>query len=587
MTDNSLQTRIKVEQIKFLYRHVKTLLIGIVVTATILTVIFYNSVDNIVLFSWLGGILLLTLTRYFVFRQFHSRERSDADVLRWGKIFTFFMFLSGCSWGAASLLFFNPEDSTEVLILTMVQTSMMVASLASMSAVLASYYSFAIPVGLALMYVFMSAGSSEFFLFGALAGIFFAIQLSSAKVTNRTLNQTVSLRFQNLDLIEQLEEEKSSSIKAQKKAETANAAKTKFLAAASHDLRQPLHAQSLFLGLLEPQIKDPNQKNIIQKIQKSNDALGDLLEGLLDISKLDANIIEPQPDKFALQQLFTSLHNDFEAVADEKNLLLHFVKTQHWINTDKHILDRILRNIIGNAIRYTNEGGVVIGVRKRGKKIAICVYDSGIGIPEDKQEDVFLEFQQLNNHERDRTKGFGLGLAIVRRLAQLLNAKLEIRSREDKGSCFSIEFQPVSKQYVSCRHTDEKDLAKQTANKTIVIIDDEIDILTSLTALLESWGHHVIPATSGREAIEKLDQVEPPPDMILTDYRLRNSETGADVIKAVNSRYKQLIPATIITGDTAPDRIKEAKDSGYSLLHKPVSANKLARIIHPAAEKQG
>ena len=571
--------RIKVSQIHFLHHHVKTLLLGVLMTSLIVTAVFYGSVDNTTLFIWLFVVFLLTAIRYLSVRIFHSKKRDTNDVLRWGHIFTFFMFLSGCTWGAASLLLFDPENYVNSVILTMVQTGMLVGSIASMSAVLISYYAFAIATGLPLVYVFMTAGTTEYFLFGLLAAVFVMVQLSLARVTNRSLNESVALRFQNLELIDQLEEEKTISVNARKKAEAANMAKTKFLAAASHDLRQPLYAQNLFLSLLSEQTENENQREIVNKIQKSNQALSDLLEGLLDISKLDANIIQVEVSQFPLQELFDDVKPEFEQLAKEKGIFLHFVNTRFWVETDKLILGRILRNIISNAIQYTKVGGVVVGVRKYGKKISVCVVDSGVGIPTEKQEDVFVEFQQLDNHERDRTKGFGLGLAIVKRLALLLDIKLDMQSKVNKGTRFRLEMNPV---LVSEKSHAVKDVdvdIESPPDRTILVVDDEVDILDSLSALLKSWGYEVISATSCVDAINQLKATEFIPDLILTDYRLPDNTTGVDVLNAVSALYDTTIPAVIVTGDTAPDRIKEANSYGCLLIHKPVSTDKLFKVI--------
>ena len=579
--------RIKIAQIDFLHHHVKTMLLGVIMTSLVVTAVFYNSADNRVLFLWLGSIFLLTLVRYYAVRRYHSRQRSDQDILRWGRLFVFFMFLSGCTWGAASLLFFNPHNPGEVLILTMVLTGILVGSLASMSAVLSAYYSFAIATGLPLVYVFVTAGTSEFFLFGLLAGVFVLVQLSLSRVTNRMLNESVALRFTNLDLIEQLKEEKRISLEAQNQAERANASKTKFLAAASHDLRQPLHAQNLFLGLLEDKLEDDEHKSIVTRIQKSNQALSDLLEDLLDISKLDANIIEVCPQPVSLKQIFADLKNEFDELAREKGLYIHFVSSRLWVTSDRNILMRILRNLISNAIRYTEKGGVLVGLRRRAGKVAICVYDTGVGIPEDKQEEIFHEFLQLQNHERDRTRGFGLGLAIVRRLARLLAADLKLESVSGKGSVFCLQLEACD-----TRNSDKTVEASRPgesvhSGKTILVVDDEVDILSGLTALLENRGYFVISAVSGDDALEKLSSVEAAPDLIISDYRLRENETGTDVVEKVQCQYEHPIPVIIITGDTDPERIKKARISGYSLLHKPISAQKLLGLIVATLDKGG
>ncbi|MCK4707509.1 MAG: response regulator, partial [Gammaproteobacteria bacterium] len=298
-------------------------------------------------------------------------------------------------------------------------------------------------------------------------------------------------------------------------------------------------------------------------------------------------IVHTEIKPFPINSLFEVLQNEFKILANEENLKITFVKTQHWVNSDYRIIETITRNLISNAIRYTNKGGIVVGCRRHEGNILLAVYDTGIGIDEDKIETVFREFHQLHNPERDRSKGLGLGLAIVKRMAKLLEMPLYIKSVPEKGSVFGIILPPFSTDlsYISTKVavTD----TQLFDGVCILIVDDEEEVRDSLTELLRNWHCKVIASASGTEAVQTLKDNNFQPDIILADYRLRDNETGIEVIDKVNSLYSPLtIPSIIITGDTAPDRIKEAEDSGYKILHKPVSPNELRSQLSKLLCKQ-
>ena len=576
----SYHVKVEAELINLLYQQTRTVLLGLIATATIVAIIFFNNVPNENILIWISIVYGLTFARYIFFRRFKSRERDPGEIVKWGWQFAFFAFLSGCTWGAASLVFFTPDNIQLFIVLTLIVIGLTITSMAALSAYLWAYYAYAIPAMLPIVWRYLNMDDQAYTVFGVLMLIFIVTLFPFARVNNKTLRQSVMLRFENVDLVQQLTEQKEKSEQARLVAEEANIAKTKFLAAASHDLRQPLHAIGLFLGALESRVEKEDQKVIVQKIQNSSYALSDLLDSLLDISKLDAGVIEVEPKTFRIQDLFNVLAHELESSAAEKDLRLRFVNTKLCLHTDYVILERIIRNLISNAIRYTNKGGVVVGCRRYKGKILLAVYDSGIGIKEDEMEEVFREFYQLHNPERDRSKGLGLGLAIVKRMVQLLDVQLLSASIPNKGSMFALVMPKVSSP-----HHDEV-VTKKGSNpvffngKWVLIVDDEMEIRDSLSELLQSWHCDVIAAASSKEAVEALHDSNVTPDVILADYRLRDCETGNDVIDKIQSTYSESrIPAIIITGDTAPDRIKEANASGYKILHKPVSPDELRLIL--------
>ncbi len=568
---------VETELIRIVYQQSYTALIGVIATATGIAVVFVNEVSAQVVSAWLITIYVLSFIRYLSIKKFKAQDGLAETVIHWGRLFAFFAFLSGLTWGAASIIFFTPDKIELFNILALIIIAMSVGSLAALSAYPKAFYLFVVPAMLPMIWRYLSVDESYYTIFGSLLFVFNLALLSIVRVNNRMIHDSIILRFENIDLIEQLTEQKE-------KAELANISKTKFLASASHDMRQPIHAMGLFLGVLEERVEKEDQKIIVQKIQKSSDALGSLLDSLLDISKLDAGVIKVVPETFLLNSLFDALNNEFQAVAKEKNLQIKFVSTKLCVNSDYHIIERITRNLISNAIRYTESGRILVACRRYQGQTLIAVYDTGIGIPENKIQAVFREFYQLHNPERDRSKGLGLGLAIVERMAKLLGMPLYIKSLVGKGSVFGFVLPAVQASIPAITKVVAAPDILYFDGKMVLVVDDEEEISDSLTELLRSWHCDVIAAASANEAVQALRKNKKRPDVMLVDYRLCDNETGMMAIDRINLLYAgresgKTIPAVIITGDTAPDRIKEAERSGYRILHKPVAPDVLRLLL--------
>jgi len=394
-----------------------------------------------------------------------------------------------------------------------------------------------------------------------------------------------------VDITDRIDTEKRLE-EARKEAETANQAKSKFLASASHDLRQPLHAIGMFLSALgdrrrmQKKTDETAEKdlNIIDNITDSLDALRDLLNSLLDISKLDAGALTPSYTDVALCPLIERLYHRYAGLADQSGLTLKvFCPAHYGVHSDPVLLERVLSNLISNAVRYTHEGGVIVGIRRKGHgEIAIQISDTGVGIPRDRVRDIFMEFQQLDNAARDRRRGLGLGLAIVERIVSLLSHKLSVKSIVGKGSSFTLTVPLAENPALLQRAVSSSQQAsahKESHDLFIMVIDDEPDILEGMGALLSGWGYQNALCSSTAQAVDMITEGDTVPDLILADYRLNEVNTGADAIRILQEQIGHDVPAAIITGDTAPDRIQEARSSGFMCLHKPLRPAKLRQLI--------
>jgi signal transduction histidine kinase/CheY-like chemotaxis protein len=363
---------------------------------------------------------------------------------------------------------------------------------------------------------------------------------------------------------------------ARHEAETANIAKSKFLAAVGHDLRQPIHAQGLFLAALSLTELNAGQQELLANTNAAAKSSVDILNALLDFSRIEAGVIKPELQSFRLQSLLNKIENEFGSLADEKGIVYRSRDTTLIVNSDPVLVELILRNLISNSIRYTAHGGILVTCRKRGGNVVIEVWDTGIGIAETQQQEVFREFLQLSNPERDRKNGLGLGLAIVQGLARTLQLDISLVSKLGRGSVFRLSL-PVATQFIPETNSRFEHDMRQKINKRVLVIDDDEIVRVSMGMLLRKWGCECDIAESIEVALN-LAHLQPP-EIIISDYRLREHRTGLEAIGALRSLLGSNLPAILITGDTAPDRLKESLASGIPILHKPVSAEQLHRSL--------
>jgi PAS domain S-box-containing protein len=366
---------------------------------------------------------------------------------------------------------------------------------------------------------------------------------------------------------------------AHEEAARANRAKGQFLAAASHDLRQPLQAANLFLAALKSQGLDAQQQETAANIDMALQATNDLLDSLLDMSRLDAGVLQPQFRDFRLQPVVDKLVGEFVEEAAQRKLSLRVAAIPHAVRSDPQLIERLLRNLVANALRYTEKGGVLIGARRRGGRVLLGVWDTGIGIAPDDTRRIFEEFVQLGNIERDRRRGLGLGLAIVDRIGRLLDHPVTLRSRLGRGSVFEIAL-PVA---------DEWDMPNPVATvvshagsltgRHVLAIEDEPMQREALAQLFRKWGCRIETVRSAVEGLQLLADTGFRPEIIIADYRLRDGRNGADAIRVLRQFCGRAVPGVIVTGDTEPKRLAEAKASGFMLLHKPVDPDRLRTIV--------
>jgi signal transduction histidine kinase len=369
--------------------------------------------------------------------------------------------------------------------------------------------------------------------------------------------------------------------------ELANLARSRFLAAASHDLRQPLHTLSLYAAALKLHAADGTTGEIARHINKALASLSALVDSLLDISKLDAGAVQPELQNVTLRAVLERVEADYRPVANGKGLEFHVIAPDLLVETDPVLLERLVRNLVDNAFKYTAAGSVTLAAHLDGRKARIAVRDTGPGIPPHERERIFEEFYQIGNPERDRVQGLGLGLAIVQRIAQLLGLPVELESEPGRGSAFTVAVPMAAERRAAQRAPAARDEAapRVLVGARILVIDDESDVRSGMRALLEQLGCRVSVCSGYADAARLLDQdgLEDV-HLIVSDFRLRAHESGIDTVRRLRERLGP-VPALLVSGDTAPERLREAQSSGLPLLHKPVSADKLMEAMLAALRR--
>lgn len=563
---------VRLEQARNLHDGVPWVLWGNFGGALCNFLVAYSELENLHLFLWVWLLLFAAYMGWvFGVRRCYALK-SLGDPLRMQQWFRWNVISSivlGLLWGGMLVVvIFSGVPAFQFAMLASMSV-LTVGGMFSLGAYYPSFRGFFLVLMVSIIGALMAQQTKLHTGLGGASILFLIFMIWTGKRFNRSYMDSLRLRFENLDLVRELTLQKEA-------AENANLAKSRFLAAASHDLRQPMHALNLYHGAMENVELSSEAQLLLSYARQCAVAMDDMFTVLLDMSRLDAGDVTPTLKTFPVRQLLERIRVEFEPPAKEKGLNLRVVQSSLFIRTDPALAERIVRNLVSNAVRYTHQGKILVGCRRRGKVLRLAVFDTGAGIPLDKQQLVFEEYFQLSNPERDRTKGLGLGLAIVRRVANLLEVPIALQSKLGRGSMFAVDFE------CDATHVPEEPLADgpgpcgiSLAGRLIVVIDDEVAIRAAIGMLLKQWGCVVVAAATGDDAVEQLAAYSTLPDVIVCDYRLRGTENGLDAIEKVRMEFCAEVPALLVTGDTAPDRILEIREGGFPVLHKPLQPDEL------------
>ena len=408
------------------------------------------------------------------------------------------------------------------------------------------------------------------------------LQQLNDELEQRVSSRTAELQEANRNLLQQIVERKrieQALREARDAAEAANHSKDKYLAAASHDLLQPLNAARLLISTLRERSLPEAEHTLVERSHQALEGAEDLLTDLLDISKLDQAAIQPDIDVYRLEELLAPLASEFQSVAAAEGLSLRVRTPGYAISTDLRLLTRILRNFLSNACRYTEQGRILLGVRKRGEYLELQVWDSGRGIPADQLGSIFLEFNQLNVGRAAERKGVGLGLAIVDRIARMLGYPVTVRSHPGRGSVFAIRV-PLAQQTIQTPPAAiamRSQVGDPLPGRRVLVLDNELSILHSMSVLLEQWGCEVVVAVDQTAALQVLG--EQAPDLILADFHLDHGVIGCDVVEHLRRHFASAIPAVMITADRSDQCRRDLQRMGVPLLNKPLKPGKLRAVL--------
>ena len=544
------------------------LLVPMITAQAMFAAMAYGRVPDGLLALWLAALAAVHTARMTFLRRHLGDERIEVDVRVRSAILM--STVSGMANAAAALFLpYLPlplQAITSVVLLAMCAGSVAVnvgfapIVLGFMSPILAS---------LALFWFVFAHGTGWESAGVAVLVVFFGSTLVFlSRATYNTFERSVGIRLENLELARRLEG-------ALGRAEAASRAKTRFLAAASHDLRQPLNALSLEMATLKLQEKDPQARETIENMSRALESLAFEFHSLLDISKLDAGVMAVTPSVFELGPFLEKICQPFAATA--KARALEFESS--WpegvaVCSDEALFGRIVRNLLDNAFKYTPAGRIGLRAEADAQQCRIEITDTGVGIALAEHERVFEEFYQVGNVERDRARGLGLGLPIVRRLAELLDVRVEMDSTPGKGTCFTLSLERARTEAPVQRPATAS--SRDFRDVRVLVIDDEAQSRDAMRRYLETLGCDVMVAATVNEAAALAQMHEP--DCVLADFRLRGGETGLEAIELLR-RERPDLPALIITGDTAPERLAEIDAAHVPVMHKPVTPGLLAERI--------
>jgi len=573
----ALAVRVRADQVQRLFGQWQRTTLSMLLGAAILTVVMWGAASPFAFAAWIAAIAANQLWRYALTRRYRLAAPEERARAPWGYAWALGSLAAGSLWGFAGATLYSAGDVAHQALLIVCLFGVVLGGVDLTSVYKPSFYGFVVPALAPLtLRVALEGDETHLFLAGVMS-VVLAFILRFGRNLNHLMAQSLAIRYENDELIGELKAQRLAAEDARASAETANRGKTQFLASASHDLRQPLHALGLFGAALSAKVREPEARDIVSSINASVEALERLFSALMDISKLDAGAVEPVRADFPLAPLFGRLEQQFALLAQSRGLRLRFVATRVWAHTDPMLLERILSNLVVNALCHTERGGAVIGVRRRGGSLWIDVIDSGVGIACEDQDRVFDEFYRGTTVRGSRSQGMGLGLAIVRRLASLLEHEVRLSSAARRGSRFSVKL-PAA---VPCAPPADAPLPDRQRGPSslhgalVAIVDDEPAVLEGMLACFAQWGADAVGARSGDAILAALGDLARYPDLIIADYRLADGELGTGVIERLREEFGLCIPAMLVSGDASAAAIADMRASTLDLLLKPVTAEEL------------
>ena len=584
--DAALQRRVEQQRVAMLYGNTLALSSSALLMAALILVVVWPHTSWVNLAAWGGCVLLVQGHIQWLSHAYRRAADRESAPREWGWRLALTAAVSGVVWGSAAFVLVDSRQSLTIALISACLAGRVTIGVMTHAYFPPALHSFAVPIFGLLALRYMTLGGYGNAALGVMWIAVLGYVLLFVDRQARAVVAQIRLRYENEQLVERLQQQNELAEQARARAEEASRSKSLFFAAANHDLRQPLHSLGLFATALRAGSDGRASRKLVDQILQCTESLEQLFDNLLDISRLDAGQVHVKLEVVEVNTVFDRLRSTFSEQAQEKGLRLAVRRSTTMLTTDPTLLFRVLSNLVTNAIRYTDRGGVVVACRPRGRVASIEVWDSGIGIPQEQHERIFEEFYQLNNPSRDRTRGLGLGLATVRRIAHLLDHPLHLRSTAGRGSRFAIEA-PIADpaKIVTVSATVEHKAPNLIGGKLIVVVDDEESVRLGMQSLLESWGCRCVIAGDAAEALAGLGPRTP--DFIVADLRLRGDDTGIDAVRQLRAQLGASIPAVLISGDTATEQLRKVSAAGLTMMHKPLKPVRLRALLNHEFAKRG
>jgi len=555
--------------------------------AALLCVAMWGVAPHALMALWAVLICVNQLWRRQLVQAWRRAAPGLAAAPRWGRYWAVGSTIAGALWGTAAITLYPTSPPHQALLIVCL-FGVVLGGLNLTAVYKPSFYGFVLCALVPLIAREALEGDRVHAYTALVLTVVLGFVLAFGHHLNDVLTRSLAIRYENVDLISELKGQTRVAHDARASAEAANRAKSQLLAAASHDLRQPLHALGLYTAALVAHSGDGSWRPLVSNLQCAVDVLEAQFGQLLDLSRLESGALTPEPARVALAPLLARVTAEFSPQAVAKGLTLHCLPTRLAVHSDTALLERMLRNLVANAVRYTTHGRIVIGARRNGPRVAVVIADTGIGIPAEHCSHIFEEFYQVRTTRRGTTTatGMGLGLAIVQRLAGLLDHDVAVASRLGVGSCFTIRAPRAADAARNstgpARHGDiaapVRNGPATLANTLVAVLDDDAAAVDAMTALFTTWGARVIGSDDSQAMLAACSECERYPDLVVADLRLADGASGIDAVRTLRDALGFSVPALMVSGDTSRAAERTAHAAGLTLLSKPVDATVLEAV---------
>lgn len=576
-----LADRIRIEQIRLIYAMDGTTITPSLVIAVLMFLALRNDANMAGITVWLAVFVASRIIQFFDSRAEAARPIAPKDIAYHHRKLMLVHGFDAASWAVLVWIVLDHASPNQAILLIAVLTGFIGGAVSLLSPVPRVLASFVAVDLLVLVTKFLAMRDPTYNALAAMTVVYLASVVMQGRDAYLATKQSILLKFENLDLTASLAKEVERANAAHREAVAAGEAKLRFLAAASHDLRQPIHAVGLFLAAIDSEIVAHKRERIVAGARAATATCTTMLNALLDFSRVEAGAITPESRSFALQEMLERIELELAPLADEKQLIYRSRPTQLWVRSDPALVELVLRNLITNAIRYTHSGGVLVGARQRSGRIWLEVWDTGIGIAEDQQSEIFRDFYRVDGADNERLGGVGLGLAIASRLAAALGEQLLVRSHLGKGSVFRLSLPEAENKKTAIGSGPQlsRPTSQPTADRSrVLFLDDDPNVREAVGALLCGWGFSVDLASDIASAASLFGHHQH--SVFISDYRLGGDENGVDaIVRLQGMAANRDLKCLLITGDTTPDRLHEFERLEVPVLYKPVDETTLRAAL--------